>query len=77
MKTAIVRLEDKRYAVLFRRFFWTGWHKAEKRFLSKANAEKYAERLKWKFRHPRKYRRLLNKYGREYFTGHGGDAANA
>ena len=77
MKTNVIRVEDGKYQVVYRRFFWSSWFRVNKRFLSKKNAESYAERLKWKFAHPRKYRKMLDKYGRDYFTGHGGDATNA
>ena len=77
MRTDVVRLPDGKWRVVFRRRFWEGWMQVNKRFLSEKNARAYAERLKWKFRHPRKFRRMLDRYGRDYFTGHGGDPANA
>lgn len=77
MKTSVIELPDGRYRVVYQRHFWSTWYQVNKRFISRKNASDYAERLEWKFKHPRKYRKMLSKYGRDYFTGHGGDAANA
>lgn len=70
MKTKVFRLKDKDFIVGYRRFPWSVWHYAPKRFLSKKNAEEYAARLKWKFMHPKKYRKMLTKYNKYYFLGH-------
>lgn len=69
MKTRVVRTKDKRYVVLYRRHWWASEMVVTKRFLSRKNAESYAMRLIWKFKHPRKYRKMLQTLGKQYFTG--------
>ena len=71
MKTKVERLAKSRdYVVVFKRHLWSPWKVLiHQRFVSKANAEAYAKRFEWKVKHPRKYKRMLQKYPKEYFVG--------
>lgn len=69
MKTKVIRLRDKRYIIVWQRWLLGRWYVIEKRFLSRNNAEAYAQRFKYKIEHPKRYRRLLRDNPREAFTG--------
>lgn len=70
MKTQVFKLKDSRWVIGYKRHFWsTEWSYIEKRFLSKKNAEDYAERFVWKTKHPRRYSRMLSKYDKSFFLG--------
>lgn len=69
MRTKVIRLKDKRYIIVWRRWLFWRWNIIEKRFLSRNNAEAYARRFEFKIKHPLRYKRLLRKYPREAFTG--------
>ncbi len=69
MRTKVIRLKDKRYIIVWRRWLFGRWNIIEKRFLSRNNAEAYARRFEFKIKHPLRYKRLLRKYPRKAFTG--------
>lgn len=70
MKTQVFKLKDGRWLIGYKRHFWSGWSYIQKRFLSKQNAEAYAERFVWKTKHPKRYSRLLEQKNSFYFLGH-------